>query len=335
MSDLIPVENHQPETTQSGLVDGLMDYLQKAISSADEQAAANRVIAARRKNPVATDEALAERLIKQKCLQTGMVGAVTTGTAVIPGLGTLAALTFGVAADIALTFKMQAELVLELAAVYRHELNPQEKRNTILLVTGVSAGANRLLSRTGTRIAERASQRLAERSIVKAIPVLGVAASAGTNMLTTYVIGRRAQAYFMLGPEGVEDWSESVRAVTGMDERKLVGWLTEAAENGWELVRGMPQDVAGAVIAAGKSAGELMLVGAGKARNMIVGAGKAAARGAGTAAGAVAGLGKKAGQGIAAGVDKAGAARESASQAIGSLRRGRTKGEAEEDRAEH
>ena len=96
---------------RKGLAEYAFGYVMKAINDADEKAAAQRVAELRQKNPNATPEELADILIKNKCLQAGAVGGVTSGTSLIPGLGTMASLTFGVAADIGLTFKMQAELV--------------------------------------------------------------------------------------------------------------------------------------------------------------------------------------------------------------------------------
>ena len=238
-------------------------------------------------------------------MQTGAVGAVTSGAAMIPGLGTLVSLTFGVAADIGVTFKMQAELVIEIASVYERKLTPAEKRNVVMLVTGLSAGASQALRKAGGRIAEKAGERLAQKSVTKAIPVLGVAASAGTNILFTYAIGQRAQAYFSLGPEAVGDWGENLRALTGVDERVVAGWLTETTERSWQLVSESAQNAAGAVIVAGKSAGEVVVVGAGKAGEAIAGVGQGIVSGAGAAAGAVVSAGKKAGEAVVEGASAA------------------------------
>jgi hypothetical protein len=286
----------KPKPSVMGDVLGLID---QAIDNVDEAAAAERVAALREADPEAMADELVELLVKQKCMQTGTVGAVTSGAALIPGLGTLVSLTFGVAADIGLTFKMQAELVLEIASVYERKLTPDEKRQVVLLVTGLSAGASQALRKAGERIAEKAGERLAQKSVTKAIPVLGVAASAGTNILFTYAIGQRAQAYFSLGPEAVGDWAESIRALTGVDERIVAGWLTETTERSWQLVSGSAQSAAGAVIVAGKSAGEVVVVGAGKASEALAGVGQGIASGAGAAAGAVVGAGKKAGEAVA------------------------------------
>lgn len=190
---------------KSGLMDDITEYITNAISDADEAAAAERVARLCENRPEAGAEELVQILIRNKYLQTGAVGAVTSGASLVPGLGTMMALTFGVAADIGMTFKMQAELVLEVAAAYEHLLNPEEKRRVILLVTGISAGANHLLEKAGEQIAKKATERLARKSVTRAIPVIGVAASGGSNMLTTYIIGQRADAYFSRGPEAVGD----------------------------------------------------------------------------------------------------------------------------------
>lgn len=290
----------------SNLIDNIMDRMTKAISDADEEAAAERVAKLREARPEATVEALVNSLIRQKCLQTGAVGAVTSGAALIPGLGTVVALTFGVAADIGLTFKMQAELVLEIAAAHRRDLSPSEKRNAVLIVTGISAGANKLLEQAGERLALKATERLTQKAITKAIPVIGVAASAGANMLSTYIIGRRAHAYFGLGPEAVEDWSESIRAITGVDERIMVDWLTETTERSWQLASNTVQDITDAVIVAGRSAGEVVVLSAGKAGAVVAGAGRGIARGAEATADAAVEAGKKIGGGIAGGARKTG-----------------------------
>lgn len=268
----VPVEP-KVDVEQAGLVDRLMERLTDYINEVDEQAAAARVAALRQKQPQAPKEDLADDLIRQKCFRAGAVGAVTSGAALIPGLGTFASLTFGVAADIGMTFKLQAELVLEIATLYGYTLTPDEKRRVILLVTGISAGANQVLSKVGAEVAERATQRLAERAVVKAIPFIGVAASAGTNIVSTYVIGRRAQAYFNLGPEGMQSWSESLRAISGVDERKLTDWLVETTDETWDLVSRGVESAGQAVVVAGKSTGKVIVLGSTAAIRSVTGAG--------------------------------------------------------------
>jgi hypothetical protein len=222
------VKTTGPQT--GDIIGQVMKLIDKAISSADEKAAGDRVAAWRTAHPGALVEVLVEALIKAKAQQTAAVGAATASTDVVPGLGTLAALALGTAADIGVTFRLQSELVLEIAAAYGHPLAENEKRDAVLVVTGISVGANRLLSKAGRDLAERAAERFAGRSVLKAVPFLGIAASAGANALTTYVIGRRAAAYFERGPEAMGDWADNLRALTGVDERRIGGWLAETVE---------------------------------------------------------------------------------------------------------
>lgn len=67
-------------------------------------------------HPDEDQTALVERLIWDACKRSAAVGAVTSGTVILPGIGTAASLTVGVAADIGATFKLQAELVSQIAA---------------------------------------------------------------------------------------------------------------------------------------------------------------------------------------------------------------------------
>ena len=191
---------------------------------------AARVEALKAEHPEASLAELSQYLIRDKCRRTGAVGAVTTGAGLIPGIGTAVALTLGVAADIGATFKMQSELVLELAALYDHTLTDEEKQRVVMVITGISAGSTVLARGAGRSIAVRATEMFAGRAFLKAIPVLGVVAMAGTNVLSTYVIGQRADAYFRLGPEAVGSWSDSLRTVSGVDERRIGEWLAESSK---------------------------------------------------------------------------------------------------------
>ena len=198
----------------------LLEQALDTVNKADATAALARVDALRAQQPSATRHELVDALIKEKAIQTGVIGAVTSAPAIIPELGTLTALTIGIAADVGMTLKLQSELALEIAAVYDHAWQPDEWRNGMILVAGVNVGAEQMVNKAG--------QRIAGRSLLKAIPVFGVVASAAVNVLLTTVIGRRAHAYFELGPEAVGDWGESVRALAGVDERRLVAWSGEA-----------------------------------------------------------------------------------------------------------
>jgi hypothetical protein len=164
-----------------------------------------------------------------------------------------------------MTYQIQSELVLELAAVYSRPIGLDDKRYIIALVTGLSTGANQLVAKAGSEIAERAGERLAQRAVAKAIPVLGVAASGGVNLVSTYLIGRRAQAYFSQDPALLAEWDDQIRALTGVDERRLAAWLAETTERSWRLAKDQLQQVTGAMIVAGQTAGKIAVVATGQA----------------------------------------------------------------------
>lgn len=248
-----------------GLVNTLIEQVLGTIDQTDAWAATERVTNLRHRYPNATPAELAERLIRQRCLQAGTVGAVTSGVSIVPGLGAAATLLFGVAADLRMTYQLQSELVLELAAVYNRTLNLDDKRYIVALVTGLSAGANHLVARAGAAIAQRASQRLAQKALVKSLSFLGVAASSGINMVATYSIGRRAQAYFSQDPELLVTWGDHMRTLTGVDERKLADWLVETTERSWRFTQRQVQNAAGSVLVAGQAAGKITIAAAGQA----------------------------------------------------------------------
>lgn len=251
------------ESTLSGrMVNGLMDYAIKTINDADQAAAAKTAEQARTKNPDLTIEEVADILIKRKCFSTGAVGAITSGVSILPGIGTVVALTFGAAADMSMTFKQRAELVLEISALYGHTLTPQDKRNAILLVTGIGAGSQQLAVKGGEKIAQKATETLASQAAAKAIPFIGVGVSAGTNILTTYVIGERAKRYFGRDLDELEDWADSLVAITGADELRIGEWLSETTVSSYNMVSSTAQDVAGGVVVAGQKSGELVLIAA-------------------------------------------------------------------------
>jgi len=240
----------------------LMNTLFNVVSDVDLEAATERVKQLKEKQPEASPQQLTQMLIREKSQKTATVGAVTSGAGLIPGLGTAAALTLGVAADIGATFKLQAELVLEIAAAYDYPLTEEEKQRLVMVITGISAGSTVLTRRAGQALAIKAGEvaagRTVGKAVLKAIPIVGVFASAGTNVLSTYIIGHRADAYFRLGPDAVGSWMDSLRAVTGVDERKVGGWLTDG----------------------GKATGSTVALGAGKVGQVGKAAGGAIANGA-------------------------------------------------------
>ncbi|MDW8441220.1 MAG: thioredoxin domain-containing protein [Caldilineaceae bacterium] len=226
----------------SGLLNALLERTLRTLQDVDIELAAQRVADLRAKHHL-QDDVLVEHLIWRKARQAGMVGAATSAAALIPGLGGVAAFTVGAAADVGATLRLQSELVMEIAAARGKRLQPDQARNALLVVAGLNVGAERLVNQASRRLATRLSERFAGRALVKAVPFIGVAISAAANLLMTYLIGKRADAYFRLGEAHVGDWSESLRALTGLDERRLSAELGAILSETGRLVRSRMQQL--------------------------------------------------------------------------------------------
>jgi hypothetical protein len=190
-------------------------------TEADVAGAQRRVAALRHARPGLSSADLVQGVIASTARRSAMVGAATAGSALVPGVGTLAAMTLGTATDVGATLRLQTQMVLDIAVLRGAELSTQEARNVVLLVAGVSSASTAALNRAGRVASLRLGERFTARWLLRAVPLLGMVSSSATNALATRVIGRRADAYFSLGPAAMGDWQESVRAVIGVDERPL------------------------------------------------------------------------------------------------------------------
>ncbi len=160
------------------------------------RAAEARVLALRRRDPGVTVEVLAERIIRRACGRTAAVGALTSSAGLVPGLGTIASITVGVAADVTATLRLQADMVLELAALYGVRLAETDRTRVLAIVTGVSSASTAAAGKVGRKLARVATERAASRWVAHAVPFVSVAATAGLNSVSTYMIGRSATLYF-------------------------------------------------------------------------------------------------------------------------------------------
>ncbi len=312
-------EAQQPSAPQEeNVVTKFMQETVESMTKADEKEALARVQALREKYPNTPVDELAEMVIRRKCMEAGAIGAVTASPTLVPGLGTIVALTFGTAVDIGMMYKLQGELVLELIDLYAPTLSLENKRNILMLVTGISIGAGRLLGEQGQEIAAKASRRLTTRIngaaaievaeeaasgfFARSISlVLGVAAVAGVNIVTTYTIGRRAQAYLKQEPAAMEELGTSLRTISGVDERKLMTWLTETTENSWGQIQQQSAGLGAKLAAVGQSAKALYVIQANRTGKAAAEAGSYLADRSSVGITQLINLSKGAGAGIAAG----------------------------------
>ncbi len=190
-------------TGTAGWFASLTALFSRSVNQTDARAAAERVAAERLAEPGLTQERHVKRIIARASGQTAAIGAATASAATLPGLGTITALTVGVAADLAASVRVQTAMVLEIAAVRGVRLDEEELRRATLVAAGLATAGATLsnhLSAWSHKAAEAAALRFASRSVgrlaLRAVPFVGVLAASGGNVLSTQLIGRRADAYF-------------------------------------------------------------------------------------------------------------------------------------------
>ena len=198
------------ETQPGGIQDMIADYLANAIDKTDEDAARERVLGVQRDNPNASVDELVTLLINNKCLRTGIMGALSPMLRLI-----------GIPLNLGLVFKWQAELVLEIAALYSWTLSKSEKQRVVLIVTGFSVASTQ-----GARLINLLISKVAHRYFLKSktgqaivTPGVNSIVGAASNVLITYYIGKRAlqhvqqlQAEAVSQPEVQSDLSQSENA---------------------------------------------------------------------------------------------------------------------------
>lgn len=243
-----------------------------------------RVAALRTKNPEKTVDALADILIRNRCLQVAGVGAATAGVAAIPSIGALASIAVGSMVDLDSTQKALTELVLDIATLYDYRFAPNEKQHYMMLALGLngsasnngehqnenghgasnsalSSAAEQLIKQGGQKLAQKATQRIASKSVGRAVPVVGVATSAGSNILMTYSAGQRARSYVTTGPASVGQLETSIRNALRIEELKLSDWTLDSlsakvAQLSDSAINGFDQGAQKAGRTAGKAAGK-------------------------------------------------------------------------------
>ncbi len=207
--------------------------------------------------PGATTDEMIDALIKAKAKRTATVGVVTSVAGAIPVLGTAISLTAGMVADLGATITSQAELVLEIAEVLNVPMTEAEKREAVFVVMGIGAGAQHVGNRVGRNLLGKLGQRYAKRWVGKVIPFVGLLAAGGINYVSTYLIGKRAKAYFVEGSEAMGNWQESMKNITDVDKEKLSQWMNQSKDQVSAQLVALGQNIQGlAETASEKIAGK-------------------------------------------------------------------------------
>lgn len=202
--------------------------LQQQVSEAVKQYRRERGLMGG-KLPATARREVGEMLVAAFAQTTAKVGAASSMTGVIPGLGTIIATCGGAAADAVLCMKYEVDLVRALSYLYGHDLTREESKKVTFFVTGLAAtqdaakasgqmvdpqlalnlvkkGADNLLVYGGRELFKKLGATLAGKALSKAIPFgIGMAVGYQMNKLMTRRVGAFALDYFEAELRGVGD----------------------------------------------------------------------------------------------------------------------------------
>lgn len=201
-------------------------------------ASAQRVLALHQQYPDKSADELVELLIQNACLQVASQSAANAGLAVLPALSIIGTLAVGALSNqINTAHQRQAELVLDIATLYRYRFHPNEKPYYLAVALGLPLGNNQaqrqsnpqstseaLLAKGGQQLAQQATQRLARSTVGRTLPAVNIAKAAGSHVLLTYTAGQRAKAYIKTGPASVGTLEQSIGVTMKVDALKLSEW---------------------------------------------------------------------------------------------------------------
>jgi len=206
----------------------------RAMDAADI-ASAQRVLALHQQYPDKSADDLVDLIIRNGCMKVASQSAANAGLAVLPALSIIGALAVGALSNqMNATHQSQADLVLDIATLYRYPFRPNEKPYYLAVALGLPLGNNQqqpqrstpnaaedLLAKGGQQLAQQATQRLARSTVGRALPVVNVTKAVGSNLLMTYTAGQRAKAYIKTGPASVGPMEQSISATMKLDGLKL------------------------------------------------------------------------------------------------------------------
>lgn len=181
------------------------------------KAAREKVEMLRRLHPEDDRRQLAQKLITDKAVTCGAVGALTALPAIVPGFGTLIAILSGVMVDVMVLGALLYRLVLEMAIVYDRNPDSVEVQKEALWVFGMAAGVQSAGKKAARVTAGHLSAQMAatgmnrpliflglrasQRSVLgRVIPLFGVVVAGGISFFFARAIGNRIFRHY----EGAE-----------------------------------------------------------------------------------------------------------------------------------
>ena len=168
-------------------------------SHVDLEKAAQTVANLKAEFPAESNRQIARRLITQKALYAGGVGLSTS----LPGLAIPM-----LALDMAATSLLQAELVLQIAAVYGLDLDDPARKGEMLAVFGCVLGGSKAgkaglelfrnspLAAKGLNASTKVPVEKIGLGVLKNVPLMGAAIGATANAALIYALGNAACSFY-------------------------------------------------------------------------------------------------------------------------------------------
>ncbi|MFO0596859.1 MAG: EcsC family protein [Myxococcaceae bacterium] len=171
----------------------------------------------------AVRELVAQELTRTYSNRAAIAGGASALPALLPGLGSLAAVVTGTFAELAYVLKTEVELCLSIAHVYGFDIDDPRERQLAFLLAAVgtydAGGKNFFVDvvraegvalwnygpRVITRMVIQAMTAVALmyvwRGFIKMVPVLGIAIGGGLNKVLSQRVGARAARDFKMRRE--------------------------------------------------------------------------------------------------------------------------------------
>jgi hypothetical protein len=170
--------------------------------------------------PTATDARLVRQVIKLACVKAGATGAGSTAVSLIPGVGTMLKWAVSLGGDVALTASVQRDLVLQIFAIHRHEPQAEDQAQISQWLSTVGVGGIEIAEQIGGSVFKRVAKNLFGKVFRRGLPLAEVIASTGTHVISTYVLGRKADSFCRTGKAlALKD------ALGDLDPRRTRNWM--------------------------------------------------------------------------------------------------------------
>lgn len=163
-----------------------------------------------------------DKIISNYSYQAGVVGAGSSVSSLIPGIGTIIATTGGATADLIYCMKLQVEMTMSIAYTYGIQIEQEEEKRICFLIAGLGA-INKFTKNGGKTLGTKVFAQLVDKhlkggvltavkgifkqvsitftrkSLQKAIPFgIGILVGYGVNKYLTMYVGNQVKGYYQL-----------------------------------------------------------------------------------------------------------------------------------------